>query len=100
MADRLFSTQGANSNGKRKSSRKLFGGRRNYREILCEIDECIRNVRGQATGLVQDRSLDSCMAVRRELCFSDSGIVSDANTPTGEILVRRKESSQIGPYSR
>jgi hypothetical protein len=40
------------------------------------------------------------MAVRRELCFSNSGIVSDTNTPTGEILIRRKESSRRGPYSR
>jgi hypothetical protein len=87
MADRLLSTPGTSSNGKRKRSRKLCGGRHKSREIECEIDECIRNARGQATGLVRDFSLDSCVVVRRELCFSDTGIVADANTPTGEIFI-------------
>jgi hypothetical protein len=71
MADRLFSTPGTNSNGKRKRSRKLCGGKRNSREIDCEIEECIGKLRGQVTGAVRDRSLDSCVAVRRKLCFSD-----------------------------
>jgi hypothetical protein len=73
MADRLFSTPGMNSNGKRRRSRKPCGGRRNSREIEFEINECIGNVRGQATGLVRDQSLNSCVEVRRELFYSDSG---------------------------
>jgi hypothetical protein len=100
MADRLFSTPGKNSNGKPKRRRKLCGGKRISREIECEIDECIGNVRGQATGLLRDCSLDSCVAVRRELCFSDSGIGADANTPTEGIFVLPEESSRIGTHIR
>jgi hypothetical protein len=100
MADHLFSTPGTNSNGKRKRSRKLCGGRRNSREIECEINECIGKVGGQATGLVRDYFLNSCVEVRRELCFSDSGIGAEANTPTGETSVLHKASSGIGTHRR
>jgi hypothetical protein len=100
MADHLFSTPGTNSNGKRKRSIKRCRGRRNSREIECEINECIGKVGGQATGLVHDYSLNSCVEVRRELCFSDSGIGAEANKPTGETSVIHKASSGIGTHRR
>jgi hypothetical protein len=44
--------------------------------------------------------LDNCVEVRRELSFSESGIGTEANTPTGEISVPHKGSSRIGAHSR
>jgi hypothetical protein len=39
------------------------------------------------------------MEVRGELRFSESGIGTEANTPTGEISVPHKGSSRIGAHS-
>jgi hypothetical protein len=99
MADRWFSTPETGSNGKRKRSRQLCGGRRNSRQIELEIEECIGKVRGQDKELVRDSCLDSCVEVRREISFSESGVGTEANTPTGEISVPHKGSSRIGAHS-
>jgi hypothetical protein len=100
MADRWFSTPETGSNRKRKRSRQLCGGLRNSRGIEIEIEACIGNARGRAKELVRDFSLDSCVEVRREISFSESGIGTVAETPTGEIPVRHKDSSGIGTHSR
>jgi hypothetical protein len=100
MADRWFSTPETGSNKKRKRSRKLCGGRRNSRGIELEIEACIGKARGRAKKLVRDSSLDSCLEVRRELSLSESGIGTVAETPTGEIPERHKDSSGIGTHSR
>jgi hypothetical protein len=83
MADRWFSTPETGSNGKHKRSRQLCGGRRNSRQIELEIEECIGKVKGRAKELVRDSSLDSCVEVRRQISFSESGVGTEANTPTG-----------------
>jgi hypothetical protein len=100
MADRWFSTPETGSNGKRKRSRQLCGGRRNSRRIGLEIKECIGKVRGRAKELIRDSYLDNCVEARRELSFSESGIGTEANTPTGELSVPHKGSSRIGAHSR
>jgi hypothetical protein len=100
MADRWLSTPETGSNGKRKWSRKQCGGRRNSRQIELEIEECIGKVRGRAKELIRDSSSDSCVEVRREISFSESGIGTEANTPTGELSVPHKGSSRIGVHSR
>jgi hypothetical protein len=90
MADRWFSTPETGSNGKRKRSRQLCGGRRSSRRIELEIEECIGKVRGRATELIRDVSLENCVEVRRELGFSESGIGTEANTPTGNSMYHTK----------
>jgi hypothetical protein len=100
MADRWFSTPETGSNGKRKRSRQLCGGRRNSRRIELEIEECIGRGRKRAKELIRDSSLDNCVEVGRELSFSESGIGTETNTPTGELSVPHKGCSRIGMHSR